>query len=64
MGRHLGSSLAGVELEQSQRPQHAAHGLDSFAQQLAKLFTVTWGEANGKTTVGAHDLLSAKTFLP
>ena len=57
IGRNLGGSLTGVELEQSQRPQHGAHGLDSFAQQLAKLFAVTLGEANAKAAVGAPGLL-------
>ena len=49
MARHLGSGWAGVALEQGQRPQHGAHGLDPL--------TVALGEANGKATVGAHGLL-------
>ena len=54
---HLGGRLAGVELQQSQRPQHGAHGLDSLPQQLAEFFAVGLGEANGETTIGAHGLL-------
>ena len=57
MARHLGSGLAGIELEQGQRPQHGAHGLDPLTQQPAKFSTVALGEANGKATVGAHGLL-------
>ena len=57
MGRHLASRLAGIELQQRQRPQHGAYGLDPLPQQLAQFFTVTFGEANGETTIGAHGLL-------
>ncbi len=57
MGRHLASGLAGIELQQRQRPQHGAHGLDSLPRPLAEFIAVTFGKANGKAMSGAHGLL-------